>query len=217
MPIEGEGESTNATANAPENSGQGQSGQAKAFTQEQLDAIIGERAKRASEAALKGLFEKLGVKDDQELDAMVKAKRDRDNAEKSDLQKTQEAAAELQAKLEAAEQRAAAAEAQRIADRVDARIAAIAGKQRAQYPDDVVEYLRKSYRDELAKAVKDDGAVDEKALETLIGKVKADRPNWFSSGDPGSPSNSGGRNPQADASTLKRAAEENKRRIRDQF
>lgn len=78
----------------------GGNGGAKTFTQEQLDAIVADRAKRAEESALKKHYESLGVKDESELAALVKAQRDADAKNKTELQKATDDAAKAKAEVD---------------------------------------------------------------------------------------------------------------------
>jgi len=67
------------TPNAGGNSG--------TFTQEQLNQIVSDRAKRAEEAAVKKLLEGLGVQSADEIKAILDAKKLADEASKTELQK----------------------------------------------------------------------------------------------------------------------------------
>jgi hypothetical protein len=71
------------------------------MTQEELDALMGERAKRARKATSSALLDKLGVKDEKELAALVKAQRDAAEAQKSDLDKAKEQIEALEAQNKA--------------------------------------------------------------------------------------------------------------------
>jgi len=73
-------------------------GQSRTFTQEQLDAIVGERATRAKGAAISELLGELGFEKADDLKALVKAAKERQASEQTEAQK-------LQAQLEAAQKR----------------------------------------------------------------------------------------------------------------
>jgi len=73
-------------------------GQSRTFTQEQLDAIVGERATRAKSAAINDLLSELGFEKADDLKALVKAAKERQASEQTEAQK-------LQAQLEAAQKR----------------------------------------------------------------------------------------------------------------
>lgn len=57
------------------------------LTQEEVNRIAGERAKRAEESTRKQLWEALGIKSQEEWDAYLKAKKEQEDANKSELQK----------------------------------------------------------------------------------------------------------------------------------
>ena len=61
-------------------------GQSRTFTQEQLDAIVGERATRAKSAAINDLLGELGFEKADELKALVQSAREQADAQKSETQ-----------------------------------------------------------------------------------------------------------------------------------
>lgn len=65
----------------------------KTFTQEELDALFAQRATQARNSALTDLFKDLGVENADSLKAVIKAAKDADDAQKSELQKAQDRAA----------------------------------------------------------------------------------------------------------------------------
>lgn len=204
---------TETTETTPENSGQQAGGQS--FTQADVDRIIGERLKRAESAAMQKLLEKLGAKDEDELTGIVKAQRERDESEKTELQKLQDKLTAAEQKVKEAEERAAQAEQQR---RVDNRNAAIiAALKDAEHPADVLLWLEANAKDELDAVMSDDGTLDEKKIAALVTKARKERPNFFRSGGPGSPSDKDGRVPDGDPRRKQEAAEVNRRHIRSNF
>lgn len=204
---------TETTETTPENSGQQPGGQS--FTQADVDRIIGERLKRAESAAMQKLLEKLGAKDEDELTGIVKAQRERDESEKTELQKLQDKLTAAEQKVKEAEERAAQAEQQR---RVDNRNAAIiAALKDAEHPADVLLWLEANAKDELDAVMSDDGTLDEKKIAALVAKARKERPNFFRSGGPGSPSDKDGRVPDGDPRRKQEAAEVNRRHIRSNF
>lgn len=181
---------------------QGASGE-PTFTQAQVGAMMGERAKRAAEAAITKLLADLGAESLDTLKKDTAAAKAAKEAEMTALDKANAA-------IEAEKKRAAEFEAQltnerqsRLLDRRNSAITAAAQKARAEVPDDVVTWAEKHAAAELAKVLKEDGAVDEKAVGALIDKCRAERKNWFTGSGPGSPSNRDGRNPQPDLNNFK--------------
>ena len=71
-------------------------GQSRTFTQEQLDAIVGERATRAKGAAISELLGELGLEKADDLKALVKATKERQASEQTETQKLAAQLAEAQ-------------------------------------------------------------------------------------------------------------------------
>lgn len=71
-------------------------GQSRTFTQEQLDAIVGERATRAKGAAISELLGELGFEKADDLKALVQSAREQADKQKSETQKLQEKLADYQ-------------------------------------------------------------------------------------------------------------------------
>jgi hypothetical protein len=71
-------------------------GQSRTFTQEQLDAIVGERATRAKSAAISELLGELGFEKADDLKALVQSAREQADKQKSEAQKLQEKLADYQ-------------------------------------------------------------------------------------------------------------------------
>lgn len=94
--------------------GQGEGGEAtntqpaggsttRTFTQEQLDAIVGERAMRAKGAAIGELLSELGFEKADDLRALVKAAKERQASEQTEAQKLQAQLADAQKRSQALE------------------------------------------------------------------------------------------------------------------
>jgi hypothetical protein len=69
----------------------GGTGDDKKFSQADLDRIVGDRAKRAGEAAIAKLLQDLGVEKPEELKARIEAQRKAEDEKKSELEKLQDA------------------------------------------------------------------------------------------------------------------------------
>ena len=80
------GGSGSGTGDDPDNK-IGTTGDAKTFTQEQVNEIIADRLKRADDAVTKKLFDGLGVKDAAELKNRLGKAKEIEDAQKSDLDK----------------------------------------------------------------------------------------------------------------------------------
>jgi hypothetical protein len=192
------------------------------FTQAEMDAIQGRTRKEATDAARKAVLKELGIEDVDNPDAVktVKGKltaaEQLAEAQKTAEQKLIEERDSLSVQLAAAKQSAIAAELKRRTELINAELKAAASKLKAEYPKDVVKHLRDEYADEVEALLGDDDKVNEKLVEALVGKAKADRPTWFGNqaSGIGSPSNRDGRVPQPGAKELQRASIQNQRRIR---
>jgi hypothetical protein len=82
----GGGETTDTTTSTETTPDAGDKG-GKSYTQEDLDRLFADRANRASEAERKKLYESLGVKDEAEFQAFLKAKKEQEDKNKTEAQK----------------------------------------------------------------------------------------------------------------------------------
>jgi hypothetical protein len=71
--------------------GGGGTGDEKRFSQADMDRVVGERAKRAGEAAIAKLLQDLGVEKPEELKAKIEAQRKTEEEKKTELEKLQDA------------------------------------------------------------------------------------------------------------------------------
>lgn len=202
------GEQQHETGTAPEKGGGAQAFTqvTQTFTQADVDRIVGERVKRAQEAALAKTLQALGV---DTLDAAVAALRDHQQQQAS----AAAVAAQESAAVEAERARAAELESalaaerqQRLVDKRDNVLAqALAGAQ-AIDADDVVSWLQRSAPEQVAKLLRDDGSVDPDGVTALVQKARTEKPHLFRPGGPGSPSNKGGEVPQVPISRRSQVA-----------
>ena len=183
-------------------------------TQADLDRRIGEARQKAADSTRKKLLAELEIDDpdtDKELLKAAKAKREADKSE------VERAAGEAAKAKERADQLQAELDRERAERRIDARnrrILSAATEQKAQIPDDVLAWAEKNSPAELEKTLKDDGSVDDKAVQALVKACQTARPTWFGKGGVGSPSMGGGRSAQPGADAEKRSRQLNQSRIR---
>lgn len=156
-----------------------------------------DRIDTAKRAAVNDFLKDLGFDKADDLKALLTEAKSLKESQMSELQKAQAALDKANQKAAQAEQKAAELEAARVNDRIDTAIRAAATDARAQYPEDVITWARQSGKD-LAALIDKDGKLDDKGVKALIDEAKKARPAWFGSGGPGSPSNAGGKAPQAD-------------------
>lgn len=188
---------------------QAQTGDDKRFTQDELDRIISDRLKRDRESTKNQLFESLGVQNADELKSILEETRKRKESEMSELEKAQAEIDKYKAQAEAAKAQAEQIAAQRLADaRKSAFIEAI---RHSGGSDESELYIlvNASMQDEL-NAVFDDGQAkpDETKLKGLVQAVQGKYPKYFGNPGAGSPSNSGGVNPQSKQAALEDAQKE---------
>lgn len=114
--------------------------------------------------------------------------------------------------LAKAETRAAELEAARITDKVNGAIKDAAAK--AKNRDHVLNLIRIEHADKVAALVNDKGEVDSKAAEALVNEFSKENPDYFAgAGGPGSPSNRGGKTPDANGTERAAAAMTQFRRV----
>ncbi len=154
--------------------------------QKRFNKLVSNEKKMAAEKSLTALAEELGYGSVDEMKAAAKETRERKESEKTELQKMQERLVAVEKERDTEKQRGVEIESKRINSIVNDRIRSLA--KNVEYPDDVVKHIRDNYSSELEGIVNEKDDVDDKVLTTLIDKVKASRPSWFSTGNPGSPS-----------------------------
>lgn len=129
----------------------------KTFTQEDVDRIVGERAKRAGDSAVAKFLETLGVKDAEEARAKLKAAADAAQAQLSEAEKLKARNSELEAAAREATERARATA-------VSAAIKLAAAAQNFRNPETAAKLI-----DRAGIEVADDGTVSgvDAALKAL--------------------------------------------------
>lgn len=198
---DGEGNADNITpptdTPAGQPGGQNTGGEPR-FTQADLDRIVGERAVRAKNAGVEELLKTLGLSSAEELKTLVDSEKQRRDAESSELEKAQQKLAAAEKRAKEAEDKALAAEEQRRLDLRNAAIVAAARDARATHPDDVLvwaTHFGAQHKADVKEALNDDGSVNEKHVKAIVEAAKKERPHFFGSTAPGSPSNRNGQPP----------------------
>jgi hypothetical protein len=138
----GNGQHTDKDANAGGNSGKP--------NQEELDRQFAERAKRAQEAERKRILESMGAKDEDELKAIIEAKKKADEAAKTELQKQADKVKETEDKLTKLEAENSAKLAEMQKRLLDSEIKLLAGK---PVTDKDGKVVRAAFRPEAIEAV----------------------------------------------------------------
>lgn len=161
----------------------------RSFTQEQLDYMFSKERGDAKQAALNALLEESGFDSLDSLKAAAAAKRDQDEAAKSELQKAQDAYTKLQSDT--------AAETQRLKD----ELATMQKRQRTSLidraietqargaikPDQVIREMRAdaSIAEKLDAAINDQDVVSVETVKSLVDLFRASNPHFFGKGSPG--------------------------------
>lgn len=173
---------TPAPAKEPDAQGQGGTPKTKQVvfnSQEELDALFADRAKRASQSALEELVKKSGVKDVETLIQLAQEGSKAQAAQLSELEKAQAASTDLQAKLNTA--LALSAELQKQLDRRDVWDAI--RKEAAALPflpeamDDILKLLDGDETIKLTR--KEDGLPVVEGVKDAVAKVAESRPWWL--------------------------------------
>lgn len=182
------------------------------FTQDDMDKIAGNRAKEASDAALKKVYKELGLNADDpdalkalkaRLETAAKLEEEKLTAEEKlnkDLATERSKRVELEAKIAESEQKALVA--YRNAEVTQALITAKVNPTEAKH---LVILLKEEYADVFGKVLNEEGKVTDKGMKALLEKAKEAYPKYFANPAPGSPSNYNGTVPEPNASALEKA------------
>lgn len=138
----------------------------KTFSQDVVNSIVARREKKAAKAATEALLSELGLGSADDLKKLVQEKRDREEAEKSELDKLRDEAAQARAEAQKARDEAAALN---LRSAFSEALAQVLPRERVAAALKLgLPTLMTSDEDEIAGKV-------EAALEA----VKADVPDWF--------------------------------------
>lgn len=195
------------TGTAPgQQSGQGESEGELPRSKEALDRRI-EKARRAGMRELLSAlgFEGLETPEalqtaQEELRSLLAFARQQKEAQLSAEERLAAQLSELEKRVQAAEERAAAAERERDAVRAalqtrTRREAILRAAAKARYPDDVVTWAEAQRPDLVSKLLKEDGTADDEVARTIVAECAKARREWFVVPALGVPSNHEGRAP----------------------
>lgn len=166
-----------------------------AFTQADVDRIVGERAKRAKETAVNELLKELGFEKADDLKMIIDTERQRKEQEMSEVEKLQTKIQQLETQTQEAKAAQQQAEQAALATRRDSAImTALVGVEK---PQSVLTLLQTEHTDQVAAVLTDAGTVDDKAVTQLVEIAKQDYAGMFTkqNGGPGTGSHSGGKTP----------------------
>lgn len=193
--------------------------QARTFTQAELDQIITDRVKRASDSATKKLLDAIGVASVDELPTLKTTIEDARKRAQADMTESEKAKAELDRERKAKDDALTqlnTERAERRNDKIAVSLQSEAAKLKANDAETVLMYAREKHKAALDAVMAEDGVIDAKALTALLEKIKAEKPMYFTAPvtGAGSPSNSGGRVHTGNTDAQKRAHQSNQRLIR---
>lgn len=185
-----DGQTPDAPETTPGNES-GQAGETATLTQSQVDAMLKKRLARAEETVMKKLLEDLGVDSLDTAKATLKAKREAEEAEKSELQKAQEQLKAEQNRIKALEEAQEAREVEIRAERLDNAIRNEAKSEGAHDPDEVLVLLKTQGTDGL---MDDDGKPKSAKIKKLVADHRESKAHLYKPKrtSPGSPSNADG-------------------------
>jgi len=176
--------STNPAASQSPNAG---ANGGTSYTQEQLDQMFADRARRGEEAAKKALYESLGVKDDTEFQAYLKTKKAAEDANKTELQKAQD---DLAGAKKAAEAKEAAhkQEVESLNKRLlDTEIKQLAGRPATDKDGKVTrQAFRTEAIDDIPLLIAREGIAEKDGkytgIEEALASLAKAKPHWLSDG-----------------------------------
>jgi hypothetical protein len=163
------------------------------FTQADLDRIVGDRAKRAAEAAQNKLLEALGVEALDDAKSMLSAHRERQQAEMTEAEKKQAEIEKLQQKLAEVQAQAERERTERLnndRNRVIERALRDGGGQDV----DQLRIILQAQKADAMTGLFEDGTVTPEGdrLTAFVKQVQSDYPRYFATAGAGAPSVGGG-------------------------
>jgi len=152
--------------------------------QKRMDALAGNVRKEATAAARKALLKELGLdpEDPKAVDTVKGKLSAADEAEKAKMSAEEKALArikELEAERDEAKTKAAEVESKRRTSLLNSEFKLLAKTTGGQFPDDVVEYARRTHAADIAALLGEDDTFDSKKAQSLIDSIKKERPNFF--------------------------------------
>lgn len=175
------------------------------FTQADVDRIVGERAKRASESAKRALLEELGIEDANKLKDILSDYRSMREAEMTEAEKAKAEADKIRQEAEALRQQLENVKQQQIQSQ---RASVLKSKLQASGGQDVDELfiiVEAKYSTDIAELFGDGVDASEAQLKAFIQKVQQEHGRYFASAGAGSPSNAGGQIPSSKAKAIQEA------------
>lgn len=192
------------------------------YTQAELDDMFSDRAKRAETATINRLLKLLGVSSEAELPTLkttIEKARDLEKSAMTDTQRLESERDQVKREKDEALAQLNAERAERRNDRIHAALTRAATVLKANDTDDVLRYARDKHGEALNALMDANGVIDEKNLNTLLEKIKDDKPHYFTTPVqvPGSQSNLNGRVIQGDEKLKQQGTQNTRNMIKSGF
>ncbi len=186
-----------------------QTGQDKAFSQADVDRIVGERLKRAESSIEARILESLGVQKLDDAKSLVESQRKAKEAEMSEVEKANARIAEAEKKALEAEKQVAEMQSKVLSDARRGIFADAMRKNGGSDESELYILVQAGMQDDFT-AIFDDGdtKADEAKLNAFVKTVQSKFPKYFGTSGAGSPSNSNGVNPTSGIEAIKQAEQE---------
>lgn len=169
----------------------------KLHTAQEVSRIASSEAKKAKAKAESAMLEALGVTSLDEVKTILDAKRQKEESEKSEVQKLSELVQSLQKQMQEKDAKLSESERRSRLGKRDSEVKALLSK--AHNPNEVLILLKAHYGAKMDELISEDGAFDATAATTLIAEYQKQNAHHFKDERQGSVmSNSGGRIPSPD-------------------
>lgn len=193
-------------------------GGAKTYTQEEFQAelnrVAAKEKRDGKEAAEKAMLGRLGVSSFDEAVAALEAKKQADEANKTEAQKLQDMIAQLTQERDAEKQRVAKIETERRIEKRDNELKSLLTQ--ATDPNEVLALLKVFHAEKVEALLDANGVFDKAAAETLIADYRKDKGHLFRDNRLGSAlSHKDGRNPEPNKETKEAAKTQTFRNMRN--
>lgn len=183
----------------------------KLYTQKDFDKSAWKLRKEGGEKAISELLKELGFEKSDDLKTLIADAKKRQEAEMSEMDKAKKGIEAEIKKREAIEQELNQLRLEKQQTLLDRAVETALQKSNAKKPADVLDLMKA--RGKLADILTDEGQIDDKKLTAAIEGFKKDNAEYFGSGNPGSPSNTGAKPPVPSDKKLQDAVKDHMRRL----
>lgn len=167
------------------------------LTQDEVNKLLGQRAKRAQEATLNSILGELGVDSLDSIKTLLQDAKAKREAEMSEVEKIQQAQDKAKREAEEYRQKYEALQAQRIADKRNDVIKAALQKAGGQDLDNLLILINVNNSTAMDSIFDGETVSNDKELAKLVSQAQTDFARFFVTANAGSPSNAGGTPPSS--------------------